>query len=59
MKEYRNEHGQRHRDGGLPAIEYADGHKEYWVNGEEVTEEEAYRLSPLPVQGPELSILLD
>ena len=25
--------GRRHRDGGLPAIEYTDGTKEWWVNG--------------------------
>ncbi len=29
-----NSAGQRHRDGGLPAIEYADGTKEYWVNNQ-------------------------
>jgi hypothetical protein len=26
--------GKRHRDGGLPAIEWASGSKEWWVNGE-------------------------
>ena len=25
--------GQRHRDGGLPAIEHSTGDKFYWVNG--------------------------
>ena len=30
---YYNSAGQRHRDGGLPAIEYADGSKAYYVNG--------------------------
>ena len=29
---YYNSAGQRHRDGGLPAIERADGTKEFWVN---------------------------
>ena len=29
---YRNELGEFHREGG-PAIEYANGDKEYWVNG--------------------------
>ena len=29
---YLNSDGQRHRDGGLPAIERADGTKEYYVN---------------------------
>ena len=31
---YYNSAGQRHRDGGLPAIEFADGSKSYYVNGE-------------------------
>lgn len=30
---------KRHREGG-PAIEYADGYKEWWLNGKKVTEEE-------------------
>ena len=30
---YYNSAHQLHRDGGLPAVEYADGYKEYWVNG--------------------------
>ena len=25
--------GIRHRDGGLPAVEWADGSKEWWANG--------------------------
>ena len=29
-----NSAGQFHRDGGLPAIEYADGSKYYYVNGQ-------------------------
>ena len=29
-----NQQGKRHRDGGLPAIEYADGGKEWYVNGQ-------------------------
>jgi hypothetical protein len=29
-----NEKGQRHRDNGDPSHEYADGSKEFWVNGE-------------------------
>jgi hypothetical protein len=28
------ENGQRHRDGGLPAIEHIDGRKEWFVKGE-------------------------
>ena len=28
-----NSSGQLHRDGGLPAIEWADGSKHYYVNG--------------------------
>jgi hypothetical protein len=31
--------GKLHREDG-PAIEYADGDKSWWLNGEEVTEEE-------------------
>ena len=27
--------GKRHRDGGLPAIEWASGSKEWWVNGKQ------------------------
>jgi hypothetical protein len=34
----------RHRDDG-PAIEYADGRKEYWLNDERVTPEEFLRIS--------------
>jgi len=36
--------GKYHRDDGA-AIEYADGKKEWWLNGEEVTEEEHRRLT--------------
>lgn len=28
--------GQRHREGGLPAIEYANGNKRWFFNGEEI-----------------------
>ena len=31
--EWFNQKDQLHRDGGLPAIEWADGTKEYYVNG--------------------------
>ena len=31
---YYNSDGQRHRDGGLPAYEWADGSKAYYVNGQ-------------------------
>ena len=30
---YRNEIGEFHRDGGLPAVERTNGTKEWWVNG--------------------------
>ena len=39
---WKNEKGQLHRLGGLPAIERADGHKAYWENGE------LHRLGGLP-----------
>ena len=32
--EYRNEQGQLHRDGGLPAREYTNGTNEWYVNGQ-------------------------
>jgi hypothetical protein len=31
MKKYCNKNGRLHRTDG-PALEYADGHKEWWVN---------------------------
>ena len=34
--------GKLHREDG-PAIEWANGDKEWWLNGEEVTEEEHKR----------------
>ena len=34
-----NSAGQLHRDGGLPAIEWADGTKVYWVNDMFIREE--------------------
>lgn len=37
--------GRRHRLGGLPAIERADGSKEYWVKGERMTEQHAKELA--------------
>ena len=30
-----------HREGNLPAVEYADGSKQYWENGIQLTEAEA------------------
>ena len=43
--------GKRHKEDG-PAVIYADGHKEWWLNGKEVTEEEHKRLtSKAPCQG--------
>jgi hypothetical protein len=33
MKEYRNESGQLHREDDLPAVEYSDGSKEWYING--------------------------
>lgn len=34
-----NEKDQLHRENG-PAVEWVDGHKEWWVNGKKLTEEE-------------------
>ena len=31
--DYKNEFGQLHRDDGLPAVEWDDGGKDWWVNG--------------------------
>jgi hypothetical protein len=31
--EYRNEQGQLHRTDG-PAVEWKNGHKEWWINGQ-------------------------
>jgi hypothetical protein len=39
---WKNEEGQYHRLGGLPAIEWADGSKEYYENGKH------HRLGGLP-----------
>ena len=39
---WKNEEGQHHRLGGLPAIEWDDGSKEYWENGK------CHRLGGLP-----------
>ena len=39
---WQNENGQIHRLGGLPAVECADGSKEYWENGQ------LHRLGGLP-----------
>ena len=36
--------GKLHRDNGLPAIEYADGDKEWWVNGKNMTEAKAKKM---------------
>ena len=41
-KHWTNEKGETHRDGDLPAIEYADGYKEWWINGD------CYRENGLP-----------
>ena len=30
-----NQQGKFHREGGLPAVEYADGDKVWWVNGKQ------------------------
>lgn len=32
-KTFYTKKGNLHRDGNLPAVEYADGRKEYWKNG--------------------------
>ena len=32
--EWCNQKGKRHREGGLPAIEWSDGYKAYYVNGQ-------------------------
>ena len=39
---WRNQEGQLHREDG-PAVEYADGSKEWWVNGQRMTEDEFNR----------------
>jgi len=31
-KRWYNQYGQKHRENGLPAIEYADGHKVWYFN---------------------------
>jgi len=41
---YYNEYGQLHRDDG-PAIEYPDGRKEWWVNGQQLTQFEHWVLT--------------
>jgi len=41
VTKWHNEQGQMHREGGLPAIEWVDGDKSWYINGEEVTEAEA------------------
>ena len=41
VTKWHNEQGQTHREGGLPAIEWVDGDKAWYINGEEVTEAEA------------------
>jgi len=32
-KAWRNEKGQLHREGGLPAVEWTDGTKRWYLNG--------------------------
>jgi len=32
-KHWTNEKGETHRDGDLPAIEWKNGTKEWWING--------------------------
>ena len=43
--------GKCHRDNGLPAVEYADGTKEWWLNDRQFTEpdyfKELYRLGKI------------
>lgn len=39
METFRNNRGQLHRDDG-PAVEYPNGTKEWWLNGEQLSEEE-------------------
>jgi len=41
VTKWHNEQGQMHREGGLPAIEWADGDKSWYINGNKVTEAEA------------------
>jgi hypothetical protein len=41
---WKNEEGQFHRLGGLPAVEWANGDKEYWENGKR------HRLGGLPAR---------
>tara|TARA_X000000368_G_scaffold418138_1_gene416718 strand:+ start:9090 stop:9287 length:198 start_codon:yes stop_codon:yes gene_type:complete len=36
---YYNENKQHHNDKG-PAVEWYDGHKEWWINGKQLTEKE-------------------
>jgi len=38
---YTDENGQFHRDGDLPAIEWADGSKDYYIHGEKYTPKDA------------------
>ena len=35
IKHWRNKKGQIHRENG-PAVEYSDGHKEWWLNGKRI-----------------------
>ena len=39
MKEYKNAQGELHRTDG-PAVEWDDGYKKWWVNGEELLKQE-------------------
>ena len=36
-----NQQGKLHREGGLPAVEFANGGKQWHFNGQQVTEEQA------------------
>jgi len=46
-----NQKDQLHREGGLPAVEYSTGTKEYWVNGEQITKEQAEQLAKPSCEG--------
>ena len=41
---WRNKEGKGHREGGLPAVEWANGDKSYYVNGKQYTEEECKKM---------------
>ena len=47
--------GKRHRDNGQPAIEWK-GYKEYWVNGNFITKEQAEQLAKPTCEGKVVEI---